>query len=688
MLTILTVNLRFDTESDGEFRWANRRGSIRGLIERMRPDVIATQEGLRPQLEDLASLLPEYELADAHRTWIDRRMYPCIFVRSDRLTVRESGDCWLSPTPKIAESKIIGSNYPRLMSWVRLAVRDDPDTYLVANVHLDNSNRKVRARQMSIAADELGKARGSDALVLCGDFNDMPDGPVRDAVYRKLPDLYDPWKSAAKREQSTVRGFPNQQRGTADEQSAGVVDAPRIDWILLDHSLTFTRVARIEETPEGMPPTDHFPVICEGVRSHAESLEMLRRGEPQVWRNPGRLSISELTEALPFGRDDLRAAAERLRRLTTTIARLFPEDCPSGRITSPLRRLNAGNGTSFFAKCDNELPVAGSIKARGGFYEMLLHAERVASVGGFSGSEALVSDGARELFARRTISVASTGNLGLSIGLVGRALGFRVVVYMSRDARDWKKRLLRQKGAEVVECDDDYSAAVIEAREAADATSSSDDDDAARADTYFVDDEESPHLFMGYACAAEELAMQLQEAGVLESDGSASDPSRSISVYMPCGVGGGPGGVTFGLKTVLSDSVSCWFVEPVAAPCFLLAMLSDSLTGGGQTRPPHIRSVGLDGKTVADGLAVGAASPLVFPIMRELLDGLITTTDDAMIGVAREAGQRYGLKVEPSAAAAICGRNAVSEAGAIDVVWLTGGSLVPEEEFDRIVHSQ
>lgn len=688
MLTILTVNLRFDTESDGEFRWANRREAMRRVIERARPDVIATQEGLRPQLDDLASLLPGYARADAHRTWIDRRMYPCIFIRSDRVTVRESADRWLSPTPGIAESKVIGSNYPRLLIWARLAVRDDPDTYVVVNVHLDNSNRQVRARQMRIAVEELRRFHDSEALILCGDFNEMPDGPVREAILRGLPHLYDPWKSSARREQSTVRGFPGQQRGHDGEASAGADSAPRIDWILLDDSLTFTRIARIEEAPDGTPPTDHYPVICEGVRSHAESLEMLRRGEPQIWRNPARAPISEAAGSLPFDPDDLRLAGERLRRLTPTIAALFPDDCPTGRIVSPLRRLDAGDGAPIFAKCDNELPVAGSIKARGGFYEVFLHAERVASTGGLHDPDALLSDGARELFARRTITVASTGNLGLSIGLAGRALGFRVVVYMSRDARDWKKRLLTARGAEVVECDDDYSAAVVEAREASDATSASGDDDAARADTYFVDDEESPHLFMGYACAAEELAGQLREAGAIGGEGLPGDSAGSISVYLPCGVGGGPGGVTFGLKTVLGDAVTCWFVEPVVAPCFLLAMLSDSLTGGGQSRPPHIRTVGLDGRTVADGLAVGAASPLVVPVMRRVLDGIVTTTDEAMVRVALETGRRYGLKIEPSAAAAICGRDAVAEAGTIDVVWLTGGSLIPDEEFERMVQLQ
>ena len=109
----------------------------------------------------------------------------------------------------------------------------------------------------------------------------------------------------------------------------------------------------------------------------------------------------------------------------------------------------------LFLKCDNELPIAGSIKARGGVYEVLYYAEQLALEAGLIQQDEDYSVFSNEnftsFFKQFTIGVGSTGNLGLSIGIIAAKLGFSVSVYMSSDAKKWKKDLLRAKGATVIE---------------------------------------------------------------------------------------------------------------------------------------------------------------------------------------------------------------------------------------------
>lgn len=405
-----------------------------------------------------------------------------------------------------------------------------------------------------------------------------------------------------------------------------------------------------------------------------------------AWLNPKLTGAKSALCALDIGEADVEDARARLVRFAPYISARFPEtEGAYGLIESPLRelpamrtRLGAGFAGRLFAKLDCDLPIAGSIKARGGIYEVLKHAEELAIAGGLLSEgesyEKLTSGEARAFFSRYAVQVGSTGNLGLSIGIMSAALGFQATVHMSADARQWKKDLLRQKGVNVIEYAGDYSAAVAKGRKRSDADHMS----------HFVDDENSRDLFMGYAVAAKRLDAQLKNAGV------AVDAVHPLFVYIPCGVGGGPGGIAFGLKLVYGDDVHVFFTEPVQAPCMLLGMAT------GKHSDIAVTDIGLTGKTHADGLAVGRPSGFVGRVMEHILSGEFTVQDAALYDEMRALIESEGLFAEPSACAAFAGPRglfsypegnkyiakhglAAHMQDATHVAWLTGGSLVPEE---------
>lgn len=406
------------------------------------------------------------------------------------------------------------------------------------------------------------------------------------------------------------------------------------------------------------------------------------------WFNP---AVTSLADGLPWvglTPDDVQDAEARLQRFAPWIAHVFPETTASGGIIeSPCVAIPAMQSAlashyaaplpgQLWLKKDSHLPVSGSIKARGGIYEVLFHAEKLALEAGLlqltDDYRKLADAPLRQLFGQHRIAVGSTGNLGLSIGIASARLGFQVSVHMSADAREWKKALLRANGVTVVEYADDYSVAVEQGRREAEQDPR----------CFFIDDENSRNLFLGYAVAGGRLKRQFSESGITV------DADRPLFVYLPCGVGGGPGGVAFGLKLAFGDAVHCIFAEPTHSPCMLLGVhtgLHDAIS---------VQELGIDNQTAADGLAVGRASGFVGRAMERLIDGYYTLSDDTLFTLLGMLNRQENIALEPSALAGMPGpwrwddayRRRFSEQAlnhATHLVWATGGGMVPADEMAK-----
>lgn len=390
-------------------------------------------------------------------------------------------------------------------------------------------------------------------------------------------------------------------------------------------------------------------------------IEKLQKAEPIYWENPHKKSWVEAEKDLSITTALIDDAEQRLLRFAPYFEVIAPETSKQqGLIESPLVETTDAR---LYLKRDDLLPIAGSIKARGGIHEVLKIAEKLAIQHKFIIKTKDYHQFAEEkfisLFSKYEIIVGSTGNLGLSIGIMSAQLGFHVTVHMSNDAKQWKKDLLREKGANVVEHLGDYGKAVEQGRSEAEKNDQA----------FFIDDENSTALFSGYAVAARRLAAQLEQDGIEVST------DKPLAVYLPCGVGGGPGGVTYGLKTVFGDAVHCFFVEPVQSPCMLLGMATE------KHHAISVQEIGLSNITAADGLAVGTPSKFVGELMMPLLDGILTVTDQELYNAVKKLYDDESIKIEPSAAAGLLGPNRSKFKATTNIVWLTGGGMVPLEQW-------
>lgn len=415
------------------------------------------------------------------------------------------------------------------------------------------------------------------------------------------------------------------------------------------------------------------------------------------WFNP---SITRLEEGLSYvglGSEDIQDASQRLKRFAPYLAKAFPETAKTNGIIEsevvPISEMQSVLEREYdtpiqgrlLLKKDSHLPISGSVKARGGIYEVLTHAEKLAIEAGLltesDDYSKLLNEEFRDFFKRFSIAVGSTGNLGMSIGIMSAKLGFSVSVHMSADARAWKKNRLRALGVNVIEYAQNYGVAVAQGRKEAENDPTS----------FFIDDENSQTLFLGYSVAGERLKKQFDEKGI------AVDAQHPLFVYLPCGVGGGPGGVAFGLKMAFGDNVHCIFAEPTHSPCMMLGVhtgLHDAIS---------VQDIGIDNITAADGLAVGRASGFVGRAMERLLDGYLTISDERMYRLLGQLNEAENIQLEPSALAGMIGPIVVTKSveyrarmqfddtvmgNATHLVWATGGGMVPAEEMDSYLKNR
>lgn len=423
-------------------------------------------------------------------------------------------------------------------------------------------------------------------------------------------------------------------------------------------------------------------------------IDDLKNRKETLWINPDKraVAVRERVEGYSFAY--VKGAQNRFMRFLPYIAEVFPETAAKkGVIESVLYGIpemkaylneqGANLKGRLLLKDDAHLPIAGSIKARGGIHAVLKIAEMLAQKNmnmiPTEDHKVMNSPEYRELFAQYTIQVGSTGNLGLSIGRTASRMGFQTIVHMSSDAQEWKKNLLRKEGVIVKEYSGDYGEAVASGRKEA----------AEDPMSFFIDDENSEDLFFGYSSAAMRLHVQLYKAGI------AVDKTHPLFIYLPCGVGGAPGGLTFGLHQMFGPYVHCFFAEPVDAPCFTLGMASEKY------QDICVQEIGLSGKTIADGLAVGRPSALACKLMKTLMAGAFTVEDEKLSEYQKIMEEKEEIFLEPSACAGFKGVSDICRPGspweeyiqkqnlteymenATHIVWATGGGELEKFLYNK-----
>jgi len=252
-LHVMSFNLRFASDTPPN-SWPQRRPVMDALLDRERPHLIGTQEGLYEQLRDIEDDLGRnYRSIGLGRDGGSHGEAMQVFYDTRRLDPLEYDHYWLSDTPEVMGSKTWGGCCPRMVTWVRFQDRRTGAQFYAVNTHFEAFD--ATARQLS-AQLMLSQATAtfdpSLPVVVTGDFNEPARAglTVYDLLVTNGPWL-DSWEEADRRSRlfATFHGY-----------NPLTPDGDRIDWILTSPDVT-TRSASINTFERrGQFPSDHLPV--------------------------------------------------------------------------------------------------------------------------------------------------------------------------------------------------------------------------------------------------------------------------------------------------------------------------------------------------------------------------------------------------------------------------------------------
>jgi threonine dehydratase len=248
-------------------------------------------------------------------------------------------------------------------------------------------------------------------------------------------------------------------------------------------------------------------------------------------------------------------------------------------------------GRALFFKCENFQKI-GAFKFRGACNAVLRLSDDVA---------------------RRGVVTHSSGNHAQALALAAKLRGVPAHIVMPSNASPVKRRAVLGYGARVIECEP----SLVRRETAADEV-------LAETGGTLIPPYNHPDIIAGQGTAALEL---LEQAPALDA------------IVGPVGGGGLLSGVTIAAKGI-NPAVRIFAAEPKGADDAARSKAAGALLP--QTAP----------KTIADGLLTSMGD-LTWPIIRDLVERVITVSEEEIVQAMRLMWERAKLLIEPSAAVAV-----------------------------------
>jgi len=252
-MNIITYNIRYNTPSDKENAWPNRRTAVLDLLKFHKADIFSVQEALYDQIMDLKDGMSGFDYVGVGRD--DGNIngeFSAIYYNSNRYALIENGTFWLSETPKIP-SKSWDAALNRICTWARLKEKETRKSFYIFNTHFDHKGVKARKESALLILKKIDEISGrKDPVILTGDFNLTPEEKPLILIRQKLKDARQISKTIPQGPIGTFNGF----------DFASKLEN-RIDYIFVNKVIDVKKYTVLTDSKDNHYPSDHLPVLVE-----------------------------------------------------------------------------------------------------------------------------------------------------------------------------------------------------------------------------------------------------------------------------------------------------------------------------------------------------------------------------------------------------------------------------------------
>lgn len=249
-LQVMSYNIKYATEEDGENSWSKRKTHLKDLISLYNPDILGVQEARLSQLQFLEEQLKNFTYFGTGRDGGEKGLFNAIFYKKELFQVLEQATFWLSNTP-LEPSIGWDAAYKRICTYGFLEHKNTGEKCWVFNTHFDHQGKQAVKESAELIIKKIAAENtGDDPVIVMGDFNLEPqDLPVQ-YLAKILNDSKQVAREVAPGPEETFNAYE------FHEEPIG-----RFDYIFVNEKVEVQKYAVLTEANEEKYPSDHFPVL-------------------------------------------------------------------------------------------------------------------------------------------------------------------------------------------------------------------------------------------------------------------------------------------------------------------------------------------------------------------------------------------------------------------------------------------